>query len=150
MVGRGFHSSAAALGRPWKRRDSRPVIHAAQKPAERADIDFSNLGLTYELKETPKFVIERHAWSPQPTERPQLPFMVDRTEVGLSLPVYTDLKDGDTRVITIIRKIRGDVLVLKAEVEKVVGREVELRPGKIVIEGNFHRRIKVWLTGLGF
>jgi hypothetical protein len=33
--------------------DLRPVIHAAQKPAERADIDFSNLGLTYELKERP-------------------------------------------------------------------------------------------------
>jgi hypothetical protein len=60
------------------------------------------------------------------------------------------MKDGDTRVITIIRKIRGDVEALKSEVEKVVGKEVEMRPGKIVIEGNFHRRIKVWLTGLGF
>jgi hypothetical protein len=78
--GRGFHSSAAALGRPWKRRDSRPVIHAAQKPAATANIDFSSLGLTYAV-ETPTFVIERHAWAPQPVERPKLPFMIDRTEV---------------------------------------------------------------------
>ena len=145
-----FHTSAVAQGRPWKRRDSFPVIHASQKPAHTANVDFSALGLTYEVKEIPKFVVPKHAWSPKPAEEPKLPFMIDRTDIGMSLPVYTDFKSGKTRVVTILRKIRGDVDILKSEVEKVVGKEVMIRPGKLVIEGNYHRRLKVWLTGLGF
>jgi large subunit ribosomal protein L49 len=147
---RSFHSSAAALGRPFRRRDGRPVLHAAQRPAEPADIDFSTLGLKYEVKAIPEFTVKRHAWAKQPEVLPKLPFMIDRTEIGMSLPVYTEIKGGSTKKLTIIRKIRGDVEDLAAEVEKVVGRPVLIRPGKIVIDGNYHRRLKVWLTALGF
>ena len=145
-----FHSSAVALGRPWRRRNARPIIHASEKPAETAKIDFTSLGLTYPVKEIPALVVERHAWAPQPSQLPSLPFMIDRTEIGMSLPVYTEYRGGGTKVITILRKIRGDVNVLRKEVEKVVGRSVEVRPGKIEIDGNYHRRLKLWLLGLGF
>eukprot|EP01032_Pedospumella_encystans_P003583 gene3583-4237_t len=145
-----FHSSAAALGRPFRRRDGRPVLHASQRPAEVADIDFSTLGLTYEIKKIPELVVQYHAWAPKPANPPNLPFMIDRTDTGMALPVYTDFVGGYTKVNTILRKIRGDVHILKEEVEKVVGKPVEVRPGKIVIEGNYNRRLKLWLLGLGF
>jgi hypothetical protein len=75
---------------------------------------------------------------------------VERSHPGDALPVYTDLVSSGTRVITILRKIKGDIGELQSEVEKVVGKEVALRPGKIVIEGRYKRRIQMWLTGLGF
>ena len=145
-----FHSSAAVLGRPWRRRNAQPIVHASQKPAEEADIDFSTLGLKYEVKEIPELVVKYHAWAPKPEVPPSLPFMIDRTDVGMALPVYTDIVGGKTKVNTILRKIRGDVEILRDEVEKVVGKPVQVRPGKIVIEGNYNRRLKLWLMGLGF
>lgn len=147
---RTFHSSAVALGRPFRNRNGRPVVHASQKPAETADIDFTALGLKYEMKSIPEFVVNRHAWSPKPENPPNLPFMIDRTEIGMALPVYTEIAGGGTKKLTILRKIRGDVSELVQEVEKVVGKPVLVKPGKIVVEGNYHRRLKVWLTGLGF
>lgn len=145
-----FHSSAAAFGRPFRKRNGRPVLHASQRPAEEANVDFSSLGLTYEIKQIPELVVKYHAWAPKPEVPPNLPFAIDRTETGLALPVYTDFVGGYTKVNTILRKIRGDVHILKEEVEKVVGKPVEVRPGKIVIEGNYNRRLKLWLLGLGF
>jgi hypothetical protein len=41
---RGFHTTIICYGRPFKRRNSLPIIHAAEKPAAKADIDFSALG----------------------------------------------------------------------------------------------------------
>ena len=46
---RFFHSSIVSLGRPFKNRNSRPVLHAAFRPAEKADIDFSKLGNSLDL-----------------------------------------------------------------------------------------------------
>lgn len=145
-----FHTSSIALGRPFKKRDGYKVVHATQQPAQKAGIDFTSLNLKYEIKEIPKFVVQKHCWSPKPEVPPALPFMVDRTDIGLSLPVYTDFKHGRTKVVTILRKIRGDVNVLQQELEKVVGKPVTVRPGKLVVDGNYHRRLKIWLTGLGF
>lgn len=145
-----FHSSAVALGRPWKRRNSNPIVHGSQKRAETANIDFKELGLTYPINEIPTLVIKQHAWAPQPKELPSLPFMIDRTEIGMSLPVYTEYRGGGTKVLTILRKIRGDVDALRGEVEKVVGKKVDVRLGKIEIDGNYNRRLKLWLLGLGF
>lgn len=147
----GFHSSAFVEGRPWKKRNAFPVIHASQRPSEPADINFNELGLKYELTHTPNVKIEAHYWAPPPeTPRNDLPFFVERSDIGKALPVYTEYKGGRTKVLTILRKIKGDIGDLKEELEKVVGKEVILRPGKIVIEGNYHRRLKVWLTRLGF
>lgn len=145
-----FHVSSAAFGRPFRRKAGPAVAHQSQQPPESADIDFSQLGLKYEVKSIPKFVVERTAWSPKPETLPDLPFAVDRTEVGQALPVYTEIAGGGTKKLTIVRKVRGDVLEMINDMEKVVGRPVLARPGKLVVEGNFHRRLKTWLAGLGF
>jgi len=158
-LNRHFHSSAKACGgpRPWKKRGMPVAIHASQRPAEIADIDFSGLGLKYPAKYTPASIIPRTKWTPPPTPAADgslptdgLPFVVDRTTVSRSLPVYTDFKAGGTKVVTILRKCRGDVKILKDEMEKVVGKEVIVRPGKLVVDGNFSSRLKSWLVGLGF
>lgn len=48
--------------------------------------------------------------------------------------------------------LRSDIAfqVLKSEMEKVVGKEVSIKPGKLVVDGNYHMRLKKWLIGLGF
>jgi large subunit ribosomal protein L49 len=135
---------------PVRKRPTVPTVHASQRPPAEATIDFSVLGLEFPLQFTPQFVVARKAWSPKPETTPDLPFQVERTHVGDSLPVYTDFKGGRTKIVTILRKIKGDIPKLKIEMEKVVGKEVQIKPGKLVVDGNYHRRLKVWLTGLGF
>ena len=123
------------------RAKSRYVVHAAQKPPEESEIDFGALGLKYPLTHKPEYLIKRTAWTPPPPSPPTtLPFAVDRTTVGSSLPVYTDYKAGRTKVVTILRRCRGDIDELKGEMEKVVGKPVTIRPGKLVVDGNFHGR----------
>jgi hypothetical protein len=141
----------ACMGRPFRRRNGRVVIHASQKPQDVQEIDFTTIGLKYPMDvEQPKIVGD-HYWSPAPKTRPDhLPFFVERSYPGDALPVYTDLVSSNTRVITILRKIKGDIGALQEEVEKVIGKPVVLRPGKIVIEGRYKRRLQMWLTGLGF
>ncbi len=77
---------------------------------------------------------------------------MQRSSSGSSgLPVYTDYKSqGQTKVITILKKCGGDIEALKEEMEKVTGSQVEIRPGKLIVKGNYVRRMKMWLSGLGF
>ena len=46
-------------------------------------------------------------------------------------------------MVTILRKCRGNIDVLKEEMEKVCGVPVLVRNGKLVVAGNFHARIKM-------
>jgi large subunit ribosomal protein L49 len=137
-----------------KQRRSRFVVHAAYKPAENAMIDFSTLGLAYPCTVVPKTVIKSNMWTSPPAagEAPVgLPFAVSRTALGQSLPVYTEYKGGRTKVVTVVRRIRGDVDALKEELEKVCeGAEIDIRLGKVVITGNYHGRVKMYFSGLGF
>ena len=133
----------------------RGIVHGSQKPAANADIDFSALGLKYPPTKTPGTIIKKTWWTPPPGpgDMPlyeDLPFAVERTSPGQSLPVYTDFKGGGTKVVTILRKCRGDIELLKEEMEKVCGAPVTVGNGKLVVAGNFHARIKMWLSGLGF
>ena len=67
------------------------------------------------------------------------------------MPVYTEFKGAGTKVETILRRISGDVKVLKEDLDEVVeNAEVTVRPGKLVVRGNYTLRIKKWLLGLGF
>jgi hypothetical protein len=131
------------------RKNSRIVIHQSQRPPFSADIDYNTLGLNIPIKHNLEHVIPRTAWSPAPKTSPDLPFIVERT-TSSSLPVYTDYKHGRTKVITILRKCSGDIETLKSEMEKVVGAKVDVKPGKLVVDGNYVLRVKTWLTGLGF
>ena len=135
-----------------RRRNGREIIHQSQKPPEEADIDFEALGLKYPMTHTPEKIVKAHYWTPPPVPEntPDLPFMVDRTFPGKGLPVYVKYIGGGTKVVTEFRKVKGDIAELKNDIEKVVGKEVTLRPGKILIEGNFKRRLQKWLVGLGF
>ena len=133
----------------------RSIVHGSQKPAANAEIDFAGLGLQFPPTKTPTTIIKKTWWTPPPAEGEKpvyedLPFAVDRTSPGMSLPVYTDFKGGGTKVVTVLRKCRGDINVLKDEMEKVCGVPVSVGNGKLVVVGNFHARIKMWLSGLGF
>jgi large subunit ribosomal protein L49 len=144
-----FHTSAPALERPFRKKNAQPIIHASQKPMEPPMVNFDELGLTYPINKVEPFVIPRLAWSPKPDVLPTFPFVVDRTEMG-TLPVYTDYKGAGTKVVTIVRRIKGDVNALREDMEKVVGKPVEVGLGKLVVVGNYHKRLKIWLTALGF
>jgi hypothetical protein len=89
-------------------------------------------------------------WTEPPESKPDLPFAVERSLRGKALPVYSDYKAGRTKVITMLTHCSGDIALLKSEMEKVVGQEVIVRPGKLVVDGNYVRRLKLWLAGLGF
>jgi large subunit ribosomal protein L49 len=107
------------------------------------------------LKYEPTYVPEKvsyNGWAPAPEEPlPNLPFHVKRTAVGLQLPVYRDYRNGRTRVLTILRRYRGDEEELRSEMSKVCeGKEVVIRPGRLEVSGDYSHEVKKWLTGLGF
>jgi large subunit ribosomal protein L49 len=74
-----------------------------------------------------------------------------RTSKGAQVPVYTDYKNGRTRSLTIIRKITGDTAALAREVVRVTGgAAVAVHPGRVEVEGDRSKQLKMWLMGLGF
>lgn len=145
-----FGSSIRYFGtKPVRKWKTPIVIHQAQRP-EAPIPDITKLGLEIKPVGLPDIVIDRTAWSPPAEKQPDLPFYVERTGVSKSLPIYTDFKAGRTKVVTILRKCGGDVALLKSEMEKVVGKPVSVRPGKLIVDGNFSKRLKVWLASIGF
>ena len=142
----------ASFGTAPRRKKNTPIAwHAAQRPAAPSDVDYAALGVKYVPTLTPEVKIARFHWTTPPASAPvDLPFYVERTSVS-ALPVYTDYKAGRTKVVTILRRCRGDILALKTDMEKVCGGQpVTVRPGKLVVDGNYHIRLKKWLAGLGF
>jgi translation initiation factor 1 (eIF-1/SUI1) len=137
--------------RPPRRIPNPPFAHASQTPPELADIDFSQLNLKYPvINNHPQFDIPRNGWSPKPTTTPNLPFLVSRAGENHSFPVYTDYKNGRTRIMTVVSKISGDIEALRADMEKVVGNEVQIKSGKLIVQGHFRMRLKKYLLALGF
>ena len=63
---------------------------------------------------------------PPPETPPDIPFHVERTvSDGQALPVYTDYKNGRTKIVTVLRRCSGDIDLLREEMEKVVESSVE-------------------------
>ena len=137
-----------------KQKRSRFVFHQAFQPAANAMVDMDSLGLTYPCTVIPATLIKSNMWTSPPVDGavPEgIPFAVTRTLLGQSLPVYTEYKGGRTKVITVVRRVRGDIDAMTEELSKVCdGAEITLGLGKIFIKGNYHGRVKMWLTGLGF
>jgi len=83
------------------------------------------------------------------------PFFVRRTSNN-TLPVYTDIRNGLTRKLTIIRKVEGDVdaLVshLKKDFPKVPDSVFVSKPylQQVVIKGFVRDEIMIWLAQMGF
>ena len=72
-----------------------------------------------------------------------------RSRLG-NLPIYTDIRNGKTKVVTILRKFSGDVEALRAQVSSVCGRETNLFHGRLEVEGRHKTKLREWLSGLGF
>lgn len=80
-----------------------------------------------------------------------LPFQFTRTPTS-QLPVYSDLRNGRTRRLTVIRRYTGDVNELKDELRRLLGEEtrIEQHAGRIEINGHHVLKLKRWLRRLGF
>ncbi|CAE7866894.1 img2 [Symbiodinium sp. KB8] len=105
--------------------------------------------LTWEPKEVQK---PSHGWiAPMGGTPADIPFKVSRTAKGKQLPVYTDYKNGRTRVLTVVRKVAGDVEVAGEELKKVCqGADVQLKAGRVEVKGHWAGPIRDYLYGLGF
>ncbi|KAI7899493.1 mitochondrial large subunit ribosomal protein-domain-containing protein [Cokeromyces recurvatus] len=79
-------------------------------------------------------------------------YFVSRT-VNKGIPVYTDYKNGGTRLLTVIRKVQGDSLALMEDLqadfpEAEITRNYRTR--HVLIKGNHVNEIKEWLIAKGF
>jgi large subunit ribosomal protein L49 len=67
------------------------------------------------------------------------------------LPVYTDLRTGGSRQLTVVRKIYGDVEAFKSELSKVCSNApITDKMGRLEVNGIHSQKVKLWLTRLGF
>eukprot|EP00967_Tisochrysis_lutea_P068433 scaffold89676_cov44-Tisochrysis_lutea.AAC.1 len=76
-------------------------------------------------------------------------FHVDRSRMG-NFPIYTDVRNGGSKVVTILRKFRGDVKALALELQSVTGKEVTAYHGRMEVRGRHAPVIAEWLGKLGF
>ncbi|KAI8073287.1 ribosomal protein L49/IMG2 [Gongronella butleri] len=85
----------------------------------------------------------------------QSSYLVSRT-TNKGLPVYSDIKNGGTKHLTIIRRVEGDVEALRTELAAMFPEapknHVRINPtnNHIVIKGNYVNEIKQWLVAKGF
>jgi large subunit ribosomal protein L49 len=77
------------------------------------------------------------------------PFRVGRSRMG-NFPIYTDIRNGGSKVVTILRRYTGDVLALASELEAVTGKEVTAYHGRLEMRGRHAPVIAEWLGKLGF
>ena len=80
----------------------------------------------------------------------ELPFEVERTHKG-NLPVYTDIRSGGNRQVTVVRKVTGDIDAFRTELSKVVSNSpINDKMGRLEVNGIHSQKVKLWLTRLGF
>lgn len=107
-------------------------------------------GLKYELQTLPEITTPT-GYLPPLGNTDHLPFRVVRTGTG-NLPVYSDIKNGGTRKLTVIRKILGDEKELISELRVLLGKDVKItrKVGRIEVHGYHLRNVKLYLQRLGF
>lgn len=60
-------------------------------------------------------------------------------------------RNGRTKTLTVIRKVKGDVAKLQEDIAKITGEEVVLRAGNILeVKGNHSRILRLYLRAAGF
>ena len=84
-----------------------------------------------------------------PRAKPSLPFRVLRSAHG-NLPVYSEIRNGGTRKVTIVRKYSGDVDALSEALRELCNSKVTPYHGRLEVKGRHNTIIGEWLTGLGF
>ncbi|GAA5937740.1 hypothetical protein JCM3775_002117 [Rhodotorula graminis] len=92
--------------------------------------------------------------APEPAHEaapPKLAYFVPRTAHG-ELPVYTDYKNGGSRVLTIVRKAQGNVEALRSDLAEYLTAPSLTKPaqGQVVFVGDWVRETKEWLAARGF
>ena len=103
--------------------------------------------LKFKLQALPK---PDTTWNTPLGNTEHLPFHVQRTSTN-NLPVYTDFTYGDSKKLTIIRKVTGDMHAIKEELIKITSNsEVIIKHGKLEVKGLHSAKIKKWLRCLGF
>jgi len=79
-----------------------------------------------------------------------VPFKVKRTSAD-NIPVYTIRRFNKALIFTQVRKIRGDIQVIKDELSRICGTPARIiADGVIEINGNHKAIIKNWLSNNGF
>ncbi|GAA5873462.1 hypothetical protein JCM16303_001131 [Sporobolomyces ruberrimus] len=80
-------------------------------------------------------------------------YFIPRSQFG-ELPVYSDVRNGGTRVLTIIRKVHGDVSELQKDLEQFLHPSTSSftkpQTQQVVIKGDWVREVKEWLATRGF
>ncbi|GAA5991617.1 hypothetical protein JCM10908_005791 [Rhodotorula pacifica] len=87
-----------------------------------------------------------------PTSETAPPYFVPRTAGG-ELPVYSDVRNGGSRVYTIVRKTRGDLNALQRDLASYltdVPSHVKPSAGQVILRGDWVRETKEWLAAKGF
>lgn len=77
------------------------------------------------------------------------PFHVFRSRMG-NLPVYTDIRNGNTKKVTVVRKYSGDAIELGRRVEAVCQSPVKVFHGRIEVKGHHKPQLVEWLESAGF
>ena len=92
-------------------------------------------------------------WVPRADPSPQLPFDITRTRTN-NIPVYIDIKGGGSKIVTTIRKVRGDLKELEKCVRSRLGDDFHYQINELTsqlhIKGNHKDPIVRLLKELGF
>lgn len=80
-----------------------------------------------------------------------MPFQFSRTPTQ-QLPVYSDVRNGASRRVTVLRRYAGDVKELKDELRRLLGDDtkIEEKMASLQINGHHVLKLKRWLRRLGF
>ena len=75
-------------------------------------------------------------------------FRVARSRMG-NFPIYTDVRNGGTKVVTILRKYSGDAHSLARALQAVTGKEVTQYHGRMEVRGRHASAMAEWLGRIG-
>ena len=79
----------------------------------------------------------------------ELPFRIHRSRMG-NLPLYSDIRNGGTKVVTIVKKYAGDSDALCRSLMEVCKSDVSRYHGRIEVKGRHKQTLTKWLLDLGF
>jgi len=92
-------------------------------------------------------------WVPRANPPPELQFDIERSKTN-NIPVYVSYSHGRAKVITTVRKVRGDIKVLERCVREHLGDEhhyqVNELTNQLKVKGNHRDKITRLLKELGF
>ncbi|XP_070578912.1 large ribosomal subunit protein mL49-like [Ptychodera flava] len=95
-------------------------------------------------------------WMPPKDKSTKLPYFVKRTRLH-NWPVYTLIKNGGTRQLTVVRKIEGDIWALEKDLrqhlESIVGHTIASHVNEVGMfihyKGIYENEVKEWLKEKG-